>query len=391
MLKLICLFALSLVPLCAQSNSLILCDQQVTASCFTLAPASVLAWEGFSAQNAGLLTGGYGLAGNAAATAGGYFDVAPIAYSPSPGYSCFDAFGNPVSQPFPLNTVSAFGVDDVVMWNSTSPLQGYHAPFSTGSTGSTLFVTGVTCAVPVPVISGSYGLNLNAYVFALQGFATAIQAFNAIEVFEGGGMAAQSFTATGVYPAGTQLRSGFTVNAGDHTTVLDSAGRVGNQYGTNLGGYMYTGFSDQNPGNTNTYGSECRSIGMCDNPLIAGVTLAPGEISFNTALRCEVVYSGTSWGCIGNGYILSTVTPTSPSGTVTGNNNAWHIAVSSGTITSITVTWNGTFAPNACSLTSSALSGNPPMNIGSLSSSSVTFTAGAAVNMASSTVYGICF
>ena len=232
-------------------------------------------------------------------TTGGYVNFAPIFYPPVAGEACFDAFGNAVSQPVPLNGLSAFGSEDVILWNSTSPSQGYHAPFTVVG-GVVYFTTGTPCGSPIPVPPGApYGLNINSYIFSNQGFASGAQAFNAIEAFNGGGITGQAFTAAGVYTAGTQTRAGFTVNPFDLHTTLDGSGRISNQYGTFLGGYIYTGYADQNPGGPS---GTCTSIGVCDNPLIVGETLAPGEISYNTTLGCEVVYNGTSWGCIGSNY-----------------------------------------------------------------------------------------
>jgi hypothetical protein len=254
-------------------------------------------WQGFNSNTDGALLRGFGLAANSANTAGGYFDFAPIVdgsshtYSPAPGYACWDVYGNAVNQPVPLNGLSAFGVDDVLEWNSSSPLQGYRAPFTFVSP-SNYYATGTPCATRIAVPYGApYGINTNSYYFAGQGFASDNTAFNTFQAFSGG-MQALTFTAAGLYPAGTQLRSGFTPNVYDTRTVVDSSYRVNNQYGVYLGGYIYTGFSDQDP--------SVGTIATVDNPII-GSTLFPGMMSYNTVRGCEVVYSGTTWGCIGSG------------------------------------------------------------------------------------------
>jgi hypothetical protein len=156
------------------------------------------------------------------------------------------------------------------------------------------------------------GLNVSSYIFSF-GFATSTQAFNAIEVFHGGGVTAQAFTAVGVYPAGTQLRSGYTVNPYDSYTTIDSSHRISNDGGSYLGGYMYVGFADDYPGGAS---GTCTSISVCDNPFIAGSALHPSLFSFHTGLGTFVGYDGTAW----RSFALQEKTATFSGLTVTGGN-----------------------------------------------------------------------
>jgi hypothetical protein len=256
-------------------------------------------WEGINSNTDGALLRGYGVAQTTAGTTGGYVDFATITYPPTTGYTCYDAFGNVVNQPAPLNGLSSFGANDVILWASPSPLQGYHSPFTTYG-GATYWQTGTACASPLAIPTTS-GLNSNGYGFFRDGVASGVGAYNAIQAYNGGGMLAQAFTAAGLYAPGTQLRAGFTVNPYDTNTTLDGSGRVSNQYGTYLGGYVYTGFSDQDPGGPS---GTCTSIGTCDNPFVASEGLKPGEMSYNTSVTafgttgCERVYTGVAWTCI---------------------------------------------------------------------------------------------
>ena len=141
----------------------------------------------------------------------------------------------------PLGTAAA----DVLMWNSTSPLQGYAAPFTMVG-GQPAFLTGTPCAPPVPVITGlPYGINLNSYIFARGGFATDGPEFNMIQLFNGGAVA-QSFTAAGLYPRGTATNCCGTLTA----------------LGTYLGGYIQIGHSNGSPSSG--------TIATVNNPLTIG-------------------------------------------------------------------------------------------------------------------------
>lgn len=82
-------------------------------------------------------------------------------------------------------------------------------------------------------------------------------------------------------------------------------------------------------------------------------------------------------------------TPSTSSGTISGTNNSWHVAVAAGTVTSVTVTWAGTFNPTACTVSTSGVTGGGSLTVTTLSSTSV--VVGAAANMASSQIYGICY
>ena len=266
----------------------------------TLPPANVAG----AAMNdgAGVLTfqsgpslGGVRLATDISATAGGYVHFVPITYSPTAGHACYDEFGNPVSQPSPSGAAPSFGADDVVMWNSASPLQGYYGWPIVG--GVNYYQLGTACTAPLtPPLGMPNGLNFDSYLYTF-GYATSTKAFNAIEVFHGGGVTAQGLEAVGVYPPGTQLRTGFTVNPFDHYNTVDSSYRTSNSSGSYLGGYVWTGYADDNPGGAS---GTCTSIAVCDNPLIAGVGVGPGLISYNTTAGAdgagsEVVYDGTAW------------------------------------------------------------------------------------------------
>jgi hypothetical protein len=315
-------------------------------------------WQAFNSNTDGALLRGYGVGATVANTSGGYFDFAPVQYSPSPGYTCYDKYGNTSLIPVPLNGLSSgnwqpggSGQYNSVLWNSTSPMQGYHAPFTTvGST--TYWTTGTPCTAPLPIMPNEpTGLNVNTYVFARGGFATDNRAWDSAQFFSGG-MQAGTFTAATLYAPGTPLRSGFAPNAvtkgpqGEAITI-DGSGNLSNKYGAWLGGYIYTGYSDQNPsvgtiagvdnpivpnfavpGSTLTEISAWSSIltypvgatvlyngayylskvnpNLNNNPATSptdwGVfnVIFPGMISFNTALNCEVVSDNSlAFGCIG--------------------------------------------------------------------------------------------
>ena len=146
---------------------------------------------------------------------GGYIQLAPITY---PTAICYDAFGNPTNTPIAQPGYPAFGANDVILWNSLSPLPGV----SPGGC-SAGFTPNVT-----------YGLNVNTYIWALGGFASEISAYNAFDAApcgsdascatgptgqKGGGMHALSFTAnnyvnTGNYAGPPPLTTYDSFNAG---------------------------------------------------------------------------------------------------------------------------------------------------------------------------------
>ncbi len=269
---------------------------------------------GLQSTTDGVSMPGYLILPNGTNTAGGYADFRPVTQSPTSGYTCYDAWGNIVAQPSYLPGIGAYGTYDTIFWNSTSPTQGYHAPWTTVGSAN-YYITGVPCAAPISTPAGEpNGLNTNTYIFALGGFATDNLAWDAVQLL-GGGMQASQFSAAHLYAPGTQLSSSYTPIAG---VTVDSSHRLSNPYGAYLGGYITTGYSDQNPGDPS---GTCTSIAVCDNPLnpngpnsilpgYASGAPVPGMMSFNTALNCEVVYNGTTWVCLGSGGGGGAVGPT---------------------------------------------------------------------------------
>ncbi|MGA3015937.1 MAG: hypothetical protein ABSF62_02375 [Bryobacteraceae bacterium] len=216
-------------------------------------------WQGFNSQTDGALLRGYHVDANVAGTAGGYMDIAPIAYSPSPGYACYDKWGNPVSLPLPLNGLSAYGANDMVLWNSTSPLPGYHAPWGTPG----VFTSGVPCATPVPVPSSGqpYGINTNGYIFARGGFASDQVEYNSVQIFTGGIQAGSVYTSA-FYPAGTVTHCCGTLAAPQY-----------------IGGVLVTGLGKSPPA--------VGTIATVDNPFPLGLGQEAGETYWDTTLGCQ--------------------------------------------------------------------------------------------------------
>lgn len=244
-------------------------------------------WQAFNTLTDGALLRGYHLDHPDASTGapqytGGYLDIAMIAYIPTGGAAypphdprnCYDQFANLASNPIPLNGLSAFGTGDVLLWNSPSPLQGYLG-------GSPYHINGTPCGSPIPMpvydgISNNTGLNTNAYVLAMGGFATPINSANAVQIWTGGVTALEYFAA-GFYPAGTVTSTG----------TLTSA--------TYLGGFMYMGHSNQVPGNGASF---CRSIASCTNPLLPGLGFLQGMFYFDdnlATMNLSLDSTGTNW------------------------------------------------------------------------------------------------
>lgn len=300
----------------AQSNVVPICDRQATSHCWYLTGGATLAADHvltFGASSLASTTDavtfpGFYAPAAAGNTTGGYVDFPPITYPPTSGTTCYDAYGNVVSQPTPIGGGS-FPSADVMIWNSTSPMQGYKLGTWTINvpTSANYYLTGTPCAAPLPVPDGTpYGINSNSYFFSSSGFASSDSAFDTIQLLTdgsshgrpAGGALAGAFTASTTYPAGTQLRAGATLPSG---VTVDGSNRLSNQYGAYLGGYVRTGFADQWPGGVS---GTCTSIASCDNPLetpgpvIPGLGTLTGMMAYNTAAGCEGVNNGTSWTCL---------------------------------------------------------------------------------------------
>jgi len=203
--------------------------------------------------------------GTGAKTTGGYIDVPPIT---GPQVGCTDAFGNPVEIPVRLGGLPAIGKNDVVMWNSPSPLPGVNP----GGCAISLYSQNV------------YGLNINTYVLAQGGFATFLGKFDEYQAsydpatMHVGGYVGGSFTAGTLYPIGTITSTG-TLTAPAY-----------------LGGYMLIGHSAGPP--------VAGTIASVTNPLSYGEGLLQGMIYFDDTLKCGQLYNGTGWngfGCGGSG------------------------------------------------------------------------------------------
>lgn len=192
-------------------------------------------------------------------TNGGYINFKPVTYNPYDGSPCFDYGNNPVNQPLPTSTLPGFGPNDLVLWNSLSPLMPANG----------------SCGVPLPV-NLDYGLNTNGYFFARGGLATDQPSYNSIQSLFGG-FTGNSFTAGTLYPTGTATLSG----------PLPAPAY--------LGGHIDIGHSVGTPA-TGT-------IATTNNPYSQFEGLVQGQMYFDDALDCFNGYFGTvgaktGWHCI---------------------------------------------------------------------------------------------
>lgn len=144
----------------------------------------VHSWQAINSNTDGGLLRGFHIGQNTTNTKGGYIALAPVTYNPyNSGTTCYDEWGNIVTQPLPLDGLSAFGAHDTIMWVSTSPTMDGHC-------GASLNV------------DLDYGLNINSYFFARGGLATDVVAYNSIQSLKGGAYLALGLTADqGVYLA----------------------------------------------------------------------------------------------------------------------------------------------------------------------------------------------
>jgi hypothetical protein len=242
--------------------------------------SSAALWNSFQGDNDGALLRGYAVAPNVGNTAGGYVDFAPIQYY-TPSSTCKDVWGNPVTQPQPLPGLSSFGTYDLLEWVSSSPLQGYSPPYSTIG-GNNIYNTGTACASPVHVDypGFTFGINTNGYYFARGGFASDLQVFNTLHLFNGG-VVAQSITAAGFYPVGTVTTTG----------TLSSVAY--------LGGYVAIGHSLGPP---IADGNLAQTISGYTNPLTWGDGLNQGTIYWedgsSSGAPCVNAYDGGAWHCL---------------------------------------------------------------------------------------------
>lgn len=261
------------------------------------------------AQGVGVDAHGIDLTQNAAATNGGYQRFAPVTYNPHDGLTCLDLWGNQVQQPMPTaNLVSAFGANDLFLWNSLSPSM----PMTSGSTTPAGLVQPVyyndttatgPCGLALPV-NLNYGLNTNGYFFARGGLATDQAYFNSIQSLQGGVLAG-SFTAGIYYNSGTVVCTAYNGSSCTATSTLSA--------GAYLGGHVDTGHSNGPPACVGTYPA-CVGIGSVSNPLTGNEGLVAGMIYYDDALGCERVYSGSAWSCMSGGL------PASPANSVQFNN-----------------------------------------------------------------------
>ena len=130
------------------------------------------------------------VAPNPANTFGAYQIFRPLTYNPHLGSPCTDQWGNVVTQPLPV-TGDSFGADDILLWNSTSPVMP-----SSGSCGTALAISGIN------------GLNTNAYFYSQAGFGTESPYYNSVQSLLGGMYAMTGFTTFGVVMLGQNSTPG---------------------------------------------------------------------------------------------------------------------------------------------------------------------------------------
>ena len=233
----------------AQSNVIQLPDQQSTPHVITLQAPATLASDILITLP--VLNGVVSRQTSSGSSgAGGYIQIPPITY---PNTTCLDKYGNPVNIPAPPPGYPAFGTNDIVIWNSESPLAGVSPP---------------GCATPLPTLDNAYGLNVNTYILAQGGFATWLSSYAAITSWAGG-MVANQFLAGVLYPAGTVTTTG--------TLSVP----------TYLGGHMAVGHSVGHPA-TGT-------IATVTNPLSGGEGLVQGDLYFDDGTGAFTGYNGSTW------------------------------------------------------------------------------------------------
>lgn len=290
---------------------------------------------------------------NSAQNNGGYIRFSPISYNPFNGSGCVDAYGNTVQQPITTQGAKSFGPDDLLLWNSLSPVLpengvGCPAATLTANINTTVTTVPVSTAVniannnviqidteqmlvtagggvvgatnltvirsynvnlyPAPGVVAShtagtvigntlpvnllYGINTNGYFFARAGLATDQPYYNSIQSYTGGVQAA-GYVAGGFYPAGQVVCTAMSGSTCTATRTLVTA-----EY---LGGHVDTGHSAGPP--ICTGGFPClasdRNIATATNPLTGNEGLVQGMIYWDDSLACERVYNGTSWSCLG--------------------------------------------------------------------------------------------
>ena len=169
---------------------------------------------------------------------GGYIDLPPITY---PNQTCFDVYGNPVNQPLSALGYPSFGPNDVIIWDSESPLPGVGGC-------ATAFVPNET-----------FGLNVNTYIFAMGGFTTLLSAYNAVDAA----------------PCGS-----------DASCALGPAGQQG-------GGVH--GLS----GDFNNYVNVGHYSGV--PPLTTFSGFHNGALYADDVALCLEYFNGTTWTCLGSG------------------------------------------------------------------------------------------
>lgn len=188
---------------------------------------------------------------------GNYVQFTPITY---PSLTCLDSYGDQVGIPAHAPSGPTFGPNDLLLWNSLSPL-----PVTTGPGG---------CPTALPP-NLDYGLNTNGYFFARAGFATDIGAFNSFHSLVGGFTGA-TFESGGFYPPGTVTHCCGTLTDYKY-----------------LGGHMAMGHSDGPPA--------VGTIATVNNPLIGFEGLIQGMFYWDDTLHRPQVYDGTVWGPFGGG------------------------------------------------------------------------------------------
>lgn len=233
---------------------------------------------------AGISASGAQIAQNLVIPNGGYTNFTPLTYDPYNGAICHDVWGNVVTQPLPSTGLPAFGPNDIVLWNSTSPSMPFQAGTGSGLVQNVFFTSPAStntgsCGIPLPV-NLDYGLNTNGYFFARGGHATDLPVYNAIQALQGG-MVANSYTAGVLYPAGTLVCTSSTSGVCTATTTL-----VAPAY---LGGHVDIGHSCGPPFTGGT------TILLGTNPFSGGEGLVQGMEYWDDCLGYAQIYNGSAW------------------------------------------------------------------------------------------------